>query len=133
MKYGQRVQNSVFECILDSAQYVMVKEELSSLIEYNSDSLRLIILKPNKKVRQVEKIENNNRAQKNKSKQFNDNNYIVKEAELLISKYILRIEEKREQKQIYNKKINEKYKRIKKYSYISSIIILIESIILFIK
>ena len=55
MKYGQRVQNSVFECILDSAQYVMVKEELSSLIEYNSDSLRFYRLGNNYK-NQVEVV-----------------------------------------------------------------------------
>ena len=27
-QYGQRVQNSVFECLLDSAQYVVFKAEL---------------------------------------------------------------------------------------------------------
>ena len=40
MKYGQRVQNSVFECILDATQYVNVKNELSDIIDKGSDSLR---------------------------------------------------------------------------------------------
>ncbi len=37
---GQRVQNSVFECSLDSAQYVRLQAELLELIDLNKDSLR---------------------------------------------------------------------------------------------
>ena len=40
VKYGQRVQNSVFECLLDEAKYVMVKAELQGIIDEKSDSLR---------------------------------------------------------------------------------------------
>ena len=40
VKYGQRVQNSVFECLLDEAKYVMVKAELQNIIDEKSDSLR---------------------------------------------------------------------------------------------
>ena len=32
VNYGQRVQNSVFECMLDAAQYVQFKSEISKLI-----------------------------------------------------------------------------------------------------
>ena len=39
-KYGQRVQNSVFECILDSSQYVQVKHLLTEQIDLSIDSLR---------------------------------------------------------------------------------------------
>ena len=38
--YGRRVQNSVFECILDSAQSVALKGILSDIIDKNKDSLR---------------------------------------------------------------------------------------------
>ena len=38
--YGRRVQNSVFECILDQAQSVMLKQSLSDIIDENVDSLR---------------------------------------------------------------------------------------------
>lgn len=38
--FGQRVQNSVFECVLDSTQFRHVKHELESLIDVNRDSLR---------------------------------------------------------------------------------------------
>lgn len=38
--HGQRVQNSVFECDLDEAQYVTLREKLRGLIDKNTDSLR---------------------------------------------------------------------------------------------
>lgn len=38
--HGQRVQNSVFECLLDAAQYVTFKAELTALIAPEADSLR---------------------------------------------------------------------------------------------
>lgn len=40
VNHGQRVQNSVFECILDAAQYVAFKAELTALIDPETDSLR---------------------------------------------------------------------------------------------
>ncbi|KGA98989.1 CRISPR-associated protein Cas2 [Alkalihalobacillus alcalophilus ATCC 27647 = CGMCC 1.3604] len=47
--YGQRVQNSVFECIIDSTQYVSLKHELSSIINPKEDSLRFYKLGDNHK------------------------------------------------------------------------------------
>jgi CRISPR-associated protein Cas2 len=38
--YGQRVQNSVFECSLDYAQYIVFKNKLELLIDSDKDSLR---------------------------------------------------------------------------------------------
>lgn len=38
--YGQRVQNSVFECMLDAAQYAAFKAKLTALIDPQTDSLR---------------------------------------------------------------------------------------------
>lgn len=40
VNYGQRVQNSVFECKIDAAKYVEVKATLISLIDIEKDSLR---------------------------------------------------------------------------------------------
>ena len=39
-RHGIRVQNSVFECLLDAAQYTMFKAKLTELIDSESDSLR---------------------------------------------------------------------------------------------
>ena len=40
VNYGQRVQNSVFECFLDAAQYKLLQAELRQLIDPEKDSLR---------------------------------------------------------------------------------------------
>lgn len=40
VKYGQRVQNSVFECVLDEAQYKVMQHQLLKIIDEEKDSLR---------------------------------------------------------------------------------------------
>lgn len=40
-RYGSRVQNSVFEVILDPAQLVKMKSELEKIIDTNEDSVRI--------------------------------------------------------------------------------------------
>ena len=40
VNYGQRVQNSVFECLADAAVMVRVKKELLEIIDQEKDSLR---------------------------------------------------------------------------------------------
>lgn len=42
--HGTRVQNSVFECVLDNSQYKLFKHELEQIIDTNCDSLRFYIL-----------------------------------------------------------------------------------------
>ena len=42
--YGRRVQNSVFECILDQTQCIMLKAALSDIIDERVDSLRFYYL-----------------------------------------------------------------------------------------
>lgn len=44
VNYGQRVQNSVFECALDSAQLLQMQHKLETLIDPKKDSLRFYIL-----------------------------------------------------------------------------------------
>ena len=44
INYGQRVQNSVFECSLDNAKLIKVQHLLEGLIDKNVDSLRFYIL-----------------------------------------------------------------------------------------
>ena len=40
LKYGQRVQNSVFECSLNSAQFRIVVNDLENMISEDEDSIR---------------------------------------------------------------------------------------------
>lgn len=44
VNYGRRVQNSVFECIIDNAQCVILKNNLKSIINEDVDSLRFYYL-----------------------------------------------------------------------------------------
>jgi CRISPR-associated protein Cas2 len=45
--HGQRVQNSVFECLLDPAQWVSLKAKLEEEIDPAHDSLRYYFLGSN--------------------------------------------------------------------------------------
>ncbi|WP_294934962.1 CRISPR-associated endonuclease Cas2 [Prevotella sp.] len=47
MDYGKRVQNSVFECILTEAQYVLLKNKLNNIIDTEQDSIRFYMLGKN--------------------------------------------------------------------------------------
>lgn len=40
MNYGQRVQNSVFECVVDFSQMKLLKHELESIMDEKHDSIR---------------------------------------------------------------------------------------------
>lgn len=44
LDYGQRVQNSVFECDIDPAQWTQLKQKLIDLIDAEQDSLRFYYL-----------------------------------------------------------------------------------------
>lgn len=47
--YGQRVQNSVFECIVDATQFAVLKQKLIRIIDEEQDSLRFYQLGNNYK------------------------------------------------------------------------------------
>jgi len=53
--YGQRVQKSVFECLVDPAQWTALRQALESAIEPKTDSLRFYFLGTNWK-RRVEHV-----------------------------------------------------------------------------
>jgi CRISPR-associated protein Cas2 len=40
VNFGQRVQNSVFECVVEPAQFAELKHRLEFIIDKNRDSLR---------------------------------------------------------------------------------------------
>ena len=53
--FGQRVQYSVFECLVDPAQWVVFRDRLISVIDEEKDSLRFYYLGSNWR-RRVEHI-----------------------------------------------------------------------------
>lgn len=56
--YGRRVQNSVFECLLTEAQFCLLKNRISSLIDDDLDSIRFYFLGNNwnKRIEYIGKI-----------------------------------------------------------------------------
>lgn len=106
---------------------VILKNLPSNLVEE-----AIIILKSSKKVKKLEKIDkknNSNPAQTLKK----EKDYILKEAEMLVSSYISKLEDKQEQKQYGTIKNNKKYIRLKKYAFLSSLIIFIQMMLLILK
>jgi CRISPR-associated protein Cas2 len=55
LNFGQRVQFSVFECVVEPAQWVVLKNQLESIIDMEQDSLRYYYLGSNWK-RKVEHV-----------------------------------------------------------------------------
>jgi len=53
--YGQRVQFSVFECVVDPAQWTLMRQKLIKIIDEEQDSLRFYFLGANWK-RRVEHV-----------------------------------------------------------------------------
>lgn len=49
VNYGQRVQHSVFECVLDAAKFREVQNKLEEIIDKDTDSLRFYNLGNNYK------------------------------------------------------------------------------------
>ncbi|MEG1617140.1 MAG: CRISPR-associated endonuclease Cas2 [Bacteroidales bacterium] len=44
MNYGQRVQNSVFECVIDPANFTKLRYQLLEIIDKEKDSIRFYLL-----------------------------------------------------------------------------------------
>jgi hypothetical protein len=106
---------------------IILKNLPSNLVEE-----AFVVLKSSKKVKKTEKIDKTNDVNKEENIKKEDD-YILKEAEMLVSSYISKLENSCEQKQ--NKKIknNKNYIKLKRYAYVSSMIIIIQAIILIIK
>lgn len=47
LNFGQRVQFSIFECVVEPAQWVVLKNQLESIIDAELDSLRYYYLGSN--------------------------------------------------------------------------------------
>lgn len=57
--YGQRVQNSVFECRLTESQFVILKNKINAIIDNELDNVRFYLLGNNWN-RRIETIGKNN-------------------------------------------------------------------------
>ena len=108
---------------IDLKNMVILKDLPSNIVKE-----AYVVFKSNKMIKKFQKINKN--TEKNQVKRKNeDNQYAIKEAEMLVSEYIEKIE-KSEKEVILNARIN---KKLKKYAYIASIIIVLQFILLIIK
>lgn len=87
-----------------------------------------VVFKSNKMVKKFQKINKNSKKEEISKDKENDQ-YALREAEMLVSEYIKKVE-KSEKEVILNSRIN---KKLKKFAYISSIIMIIQFILLIIK
>ncbi len=108
---------------IDLKNMIILKDLPSNIVKE-----AYVVFKSNKMIRKFQKINKNN-EKKQFEKGDEDNQYAIKEAEMLVSEYIEKVE-KSEKEVILNSKIN---KKLKKYAYITSMIILIQFILLIIK
>ena len=106
---------------------VVLRNLPSNLIEE-----AIIVLKSNKNIKQIEKIDKNKVKEEPKEK-VKERDYIQKEAEMLISNYIKRLEDRKKEKKENRKQENKKYLKLKKYSIIVTVLLVIEVILLIIK
>ncbi len=106
---------------------VVLKNLPSNLVEE-----AIIVLKSSKKVKKLEKIEKKSNVEKNDTNK-KGKDYVLKEAEMLVSSYISKLENNHEEKQCKMIKNNRKYVRLKNYAYLASIIIVIQAMLLIIK
>lgn len=97
---------------------VVLKDLPSNIIDE-----AIVVLKSNKRVKNLEKIENCKFSGSENDKK-KDSKYVLKEAEMLVSDYIAKIDENKKQV----KKVN--VKRLKTIAFISSAIALLECLLL---
>jgi hypothetical protein len=107
----------------DMKNMVVLKNLPSNMVEE-----AIIIFKETQKVRQKELID---KGQKVNSIEFQPKSkeYILKEAEMLVTDYIKKIENKKTEN---SRDIMFKYKKLKKYSLVSTILLAISLIVNFI-
>lgn len=94
----------------------------------------IIILKSNKKVKKLQKIDKEKTSQEKQTiTNKNKKEFVVKEAEMIISSYIAKIEENKQNNQKNKIEQTKKVRRLKNYAYISSIIVLLQTLLLIAK
>ena len=97
---------------------IVLKDLPSNLIDE-----AIVILKPNVKLKELD-LKNNKNKYKDNSK-----NYIVNEAQMVISNYLSNIEKDRKNEFIINKKIKKKYKILKIISILFCLAFIISLVI----
>lgn len=99
---------------------IILKNLPSNIIEE-----AIVVLKPNKKILNAAEHINNNY---NESKPYKED-YIIKEAQMVISNYISEIKENKKEKEIKFKNMENKYKKSKKANIVLVVLLAIMAIV----
>ncbi len=110
---------------------VILKDLPSNLVEE-----AIVFLKENQKLKKPELIDSDlkqkNGKTASKEKQQNSKDYIINEAQMLISDYISRLENKSRKEDVSYKKLKKKYELLKKISAVLTIGFIASIFLLFI-
>lgn len=110
---------------------VILKDLPSNLVEE-----AIIFLKENQKLKKPEFIDVDSKQKNansiNKEKKQNSKEYIINEAQMLISDYISRLESKNRKEDFSYKKLKRKYETLKKVTAVLSIVFTASLLLLFI-
>lgn len=88
----------------------------------------IVILKPNIKLKSLDTVDKKNNKNKKTNKE-NTKKYIINEAEMVVSNYLSKIEDDKKNIAKINKKIENKYKRVRAISIILGILFLVNCFI----
>ena len=90
----------------------------------------IIILKPNVKVKTLDLAENKKESKNIKNeKEQNSKKYIINEAEMVLSNYLSKIEDEKKSTAKVNKKIENKYKKVRAISIFLGIMLFLTFLI----
>lgn len=126
-KYGKNITNTYFEEVqmeTSNLKNMVVLKNLPSNIVDEA----IIVLKANKKTKKLQKIENKKILENQENKK--DKEYILKEAEMIVNNYISKIENKENDKIIISKDTDGKYKKLKKYAIATTLLCIIQAIVI---
>ena len=113
----------------------MEKENLKNIVVLknlpsNIVDEAIIILKPNKRIKKLKLVDKNNNTNLH-NKETKNNIHVINEAEMLVNSYISKIE-KSETNSNSNEKLKGKYNRLKKYTLLSTIMLMMSIILHFV-
>lgn len=109
----------------DMKNMVVLRNLPSNMVEE-----AIIIFKESQKVREKELIDKSNKIDVTEP-QPKSKDYILKEAEMLVTDYINKIENKKKIEKP-DKNVSKKYQKLQKYSIVSTVLLIISLIINFI-
>lgn len=127
-EYGiNNIIQKIYMDISNMKNIIVLKNLPSNLIDE-----AIVVLKSNRKIKKLEYSENkqdNFKNLKNEKEQTSQKDYIIKEAELVVSDYISKIENQNIRSKNNIKDLEKKYKKLKYFTIVLTIMLTVISFI----